>query len=119
MYKKSEVNHKDFMKWVREVINPQANKFHSNSVNLDDNSKDGNTEYSYPKDFKVLGQEYSWTYTRYRTKRRYLCSHYELWFHGPGLKNHHEKIATGKLTKYKIWKGLKKIYVFYYPEGRN
>lgn len=109
MYKKSEVNHKDFMKWVREVINPQADKFHSNSVNLDDDSKDGNTEYSYPKDFKVLGQQYSWTYSM----------DFQLWFHGPGFKDHNEKIATGELTKYKIWKGLKKIYTFYYPDGRN
>ena len=106
------MNNAGFIKWLREVINPQAVP-NGNSVCLDDFSKDGMTAYSYPIEFVVNGDEYSWTIIRYHTKRRHLCTHYEIWFHGKAFKGGHQKIATGELTKTKLKSGLKVIYNYY------
>ena len=107
-----KINQSDFVKWVREVINPQASAAEGNSVCLDDYSKDGNTEYSYPKSFIVNGDSYYWTVSSWPTKGRGMSSHYELWFHGPAFV-HNGRIATGDLTLGKVRKGLKQIYAFY------
>lgn len=104
-------NRKDFINWIREVINPQANK-NGNSVCLDDYSKDGMTEYSYPKTFIVNGDEYSWNVSTTHTKSRSLTTHYELWFTGKAF-NETKRIATGEVTLSKVRKGLKEIYEYY------
>lgn len=104
-------NRKEFINWIREVINPQASK-NGNSVCLDDYSKDGMTEYSYPKKFVVNGDEYSWDVSKAHTKNRSLTTHYELWFTGKAF-NGTKRVATGELTLSKVRKGLKEIYEYY------
>lgn len=104
-------NRKEFIKWIREVINPQAMS-NGNSVALNDYSKDGMTEYSYPKKFIVNGDTYYWTVSSNHTKGRHLTTHYELWFYGAAFKRA-KKIATGEITLSKVRKGLKEIYDFY------
>lgn len=101
-----------FNEWVRKVINTQA-RVNGNSVALDDFSKDGNTEYSYPKTFSVNGDTYSWDVSTAHTKNRHLCTHYELWFSGAAFGGT-KRIATGTLTLGKLRKGLKEIYNYYY-----
>lgn len=105
-------NRTDFIKWIREVINPQAYK-NGNSVSLDDFSKDGLMEYSYPKTFVVNNDVYSWDVSLAHTKGRSLCTHYELWFSGKAFQGS-KKIATGTLTLGKVRKGLKAIYEYYH-----
>ena len=104
-------NRRDFIDWIREVINTQASK-NGNSVCLDDYSKDGMTEYTYPKNFIVNGDKYSWTISSKHTKKRHLTTHNELWFAGKAFKGT-KKIATGELTLSKVGKGLKEIYEYY------
>jgi hypothetical protein len=102
----------EFIKWIRKVINPQAEP-NGNSVCVDDYSKDGMNEYKYPKEFVVNGDTYSWSISRCHTKGRHLCTHYELWFYGIAFRTGSQKIATGNLTKTKLWSGLKVIYNYY------
>ncbi len=104
-------NRKNFIIWIREVINPQASK-NGNSICLNDYSKDGTTEYTYPRNFIVNNDEYSWTISIAHTKKRSLTTHYELWFSGKAF-NGAKRIATGELTLSKIRKGLKEIYEYY------
>lgn len=101
----------DFIKWIRDVINPQAGP--GNNACVDDFSKDGMKEYSYPKEFVVNGDLYSWTIGSHHTKGRHLCTHYELWFHGKAFKTGQQKIATGSLTLTKLRAGFKIIYNYY------
>lgn len=105
------MNNADFIKWLREVINTQAGS--GNNVCVDDFTKDGMREYLYPKEFTVNGDQYSWSIGLHHTKRRHLCSHYELWFHGKAFKANHQKVATGNLTMTKLRAGLKIIYNYY------
>jgi len=102
----------EFIKWVREIINPQA-KPNGNSVCVDDYSKDGMSEYKYPQEFVVNGDTYNWAISRRHTKGRHLCTHYELWFYGKAFRTGSQKIATGNLTKTKLRSGLKIIYNYY------
>lgn len=104
-------NRKDFIKWIREVINPQANA-NGNSVMLDDFSRDGMTEYPYPKTFIVNGDTYYWNVSTAHTKSRSLTTHYELWFNGKAF-NGSKRITTGEVTLSKVRKGLKEIYNYY------
>lgn len=106
-----------FQEFLRTVINPQANKS-GNSVSLDDYSRDGMTEYSYPKEFVVDGDTYCWWTGKRHTKYRCLCNHYELWFAGKCFAGGSQRIATGDLTKGKVRKGLKVIYKYYEFERR-
>lgn len=64
---------KEFIQWIHEVINPQANS-NGNSVCLDDFSKDGMTEYSYPKEFTVNGDRYYWNISTAHTRSRSLVT---------------------------------------------
>jgi hypothetical protein len=80
---------------------------------VDDFSKDGTIEYSYPKNFIVNGNQYKWWVSSNHTKGRRLCTHYELWFSGIAFKSNSEKIATGVLTKTKLRKGFKRIFDYY------
>lgn len=107
-------NRKEFIQWIREVINPQATS-NGNSVCLDDFSKDGMTEYLYPKEFIVNGDMYCWKVSSNHTKGRHLTTHYELWFYGLAFRGG-KKIATGEITLSKIRKGLKEIFDFYSSE---
>ena len=104
---------KEFIKWLREVVNPQA--VFGNNVCVDDYSRDGMTEYLYPIKFIVNGDQYDWTYGSHHTKGRHLCTHYELWFHSPAFG--HRKIATGPLNKTMLRKGLRVIYEYYKTMG--
>jgi hypothetical protein len=106
------MNNTEFIKWIRDEINPQA-KANGNSVSVDDYSKDGMSEYSYPKEFFVNGDSYFWSISSRHTKGRHLCTHYELWFYGKAFKDRGQKIATGSLTKAKLRAGLKIIYNYY------
>lgn len=99
-----------FVQWLREVINPQAGP--GNSVCVDDYTKDGMKEYTYPIKFVVNGDSYSWSIGSNHTKGRHLCTHYELWFHGKAF-NSNQRIATGSLNKSKLRAGFKVIYNFY------
>ncbi len=100
-----------FINWIRENINTQAT-LNGNSVALDDFSKDGTKEYSYPKEFIVCGDKYSWNISSAHTKGRSLTTHYEIWFHGKAFSGS-QKIATGELTLSKIRKGLQEIFNYY------
>lgn len=102
-----------FIKWLREVINPQA--MPGNSVCLGDYSKDGMTEYNYPKEFVVNGDNYRWSIGSSHTRGRSMSNHYEIWFHGKAFSGH-KRIATGDLTKTKLRSGFKVIYNFYLVE---
>ena len=104
-------NRKEFIQWIRDVINTQATS-NGNSVCLDDFSKDGMTEYSYPKKFIVNGDTYYWNISSNHTKGRHLTTHYELWFYGLAFGNA-KRIATGEITLSKIRKELKEIFNFY------
>lgn len=104
-------NRKEFIKWIREIINPQAT-FNGNSVALNDYSKDGMTEYSYPKEFIVSGDNYYWNVSTTHTRNRSLVTHYELWFNGKAFKGS-KRIATGEITLSKVRKGLREIFDFY------
>jgi hypothetical protein len=101
---------KEFVQWIRAVINPQATN--GNNVSVDDYAKDGMSEYNYPERFTVNGDHYWWSYGTHHTKGRHLCTHYELWFHGPAFRNS-RRIATGPLTKTALRNGLRVIYEFY------
>jgi len=103
---------KAFNRWVRDVINPQADNTRCNAVSLSDFSKDGMTEYYYPKSFAVNGDLYRWDIGSWPTRGRGMSSHYEIWFHGPAFGGG-MKVATGDLTLGKIRKGLRIIYAFY------
>ena len=105
---------KEFIEWVREVINPQAD--FGNNVCVDDYSPDGITEYLYPIKFYINGDEYSWSYGTHHTRGRHLCTHYELWYHGPAFRGN-QKIATGPLNKTMLRKGLRVIYEHYMGKG--
>ena len=96
-------NRKEFIKWIREVINPQATP-NGNSVALNDYSKDGMIEYSYPKKFIVNGSTYYWTVSSNCTKGRHLTTHYELWFYGAAFKGA-KKLQLEKLHLVKLEKG--------------
>ena len=78
-------NRKEFIQWIRDVINTQATP-NGNSVCLDDFSKDEMTEYSYPKEFTVNGDRYYWNVSTAHTKSRHFTTHYELGFSGTALK---------------------------------
>lgn len=104
-------NRKEFIQWIRDVINTQATP-NGNSVCLDDFSKDEMTEYSYPKEFTVNGDRYYWNVSTAHTKSRHFTTHYELWFTGTAFKGS-KKIATGEITLSKVRKGLKEIFDFY------
>ena len=106
---------KEFIQWIREVVNPQATP-NGNSICLDDFSKDGMTEYSYPKEFTVNGDRYYWNVSTAHTKSRHLTTHYELWFTGIAFKGS-KKIATGEITLSKVRKGLREIFDFYNNEN--
>ena len=103
----------DFLQWLREIIQPQADPSRGNAVALDDFSPDGMREYCYPKEFTVNGDAYCWTISIAHTKGRYLCTHYEIWFFGP-VFGPGRRIATGSPSKAKIRKGLRQIYYYYY-----
>ena len=105
---------KEFIQWIREVVNPQATP-NGNSICLDDFSKDGMTEYSYPKEFTVNGDRYYWNVSTLHTKGRHLTTHYELWFNGKAF-NGLKRIATGEITLSKVRKGLREIFEFYNNE---
>ena len=105
-----------FLPWLREVIQPQADPAKANAVALDDFSRDGMKEYCYPKSFVVQGDSYFWSVSTAHTKGRHLCTHYELWFHGPAFAPC-QRIATGAVTKAAIRKGLRQIYRYYYRGG--
>lgn len=102
----------EFKEWVREVINSQA-VANGNGVSLDDFSKDGNTEYLYPRQFIVNGDEYRWIITRKPTRGKSCSTHYVILFGGKCFNIHNTQIATGELTKSKIHKGLRIIYDYY------
>lgn len=102
---------KEFIKWIREVINPQATP-NGNSVALDDYSKDRMTEYSYPREFIVNGDTYYWNVSTTHTKSRSLVTHYELWFNGRAF-NGSKRVATGEITLSKVRRGLREIFDFY------
>ena len=104
-------NRKDFLNWIRNVINPQS-KSNGNSVSLDDFSSDGMSEFFYPKRFFVNNDEYSWDISTAHTKGRHLTTHYELWFSGKAF-NGNMRISTGLLTLSKLKKGLRIIYEYY------
>lgn len=106
-----ENNRKGFIQWIREVINPQVTP-NGNSVALNDYSKDGITEYSYPKEFIVNGDTYYWYVSKAHTRNRSLTTHYELWFNGKAFKGS-KRIATGEITLSKVRKGLREIFDFY------
>lgn len=53
---------------------------------MNDYSKDGMTEYSYPKEFIVNGDNYYWNVSTAHTKNRHFAAHYELWFTGSAFK---------------------------------
>lgn len=105
-----------FERWIRDVINPQADPAHGNAAALDDFSKDGMTEYTYPKRFTVCGDTYRWTVSSAHTRGRHLCTHYELWFFGPAFGTG-RRIGTGGPTKAMIRRGLRLIYQFYREES--
>lgn len=105
----------NFKKWIRNNINTQAAQG-GNSVALGDYSKDGMTEYSYPKRFTLYGDKYYWDISSRPTKGRHLTTHYELWFHGRAFGGD-MKIALGQLTLAKLKKGLKIIYDYYCGTG--
>ncbi len=44
------------------------------------------TEYSYPKEFIVNGDNYYWNVSTAHTKNRHFAAHYELWFTGSAFK---------------------------------
>lgn len=102
-------NSTNFDKWIREVINPQANNKKSNAISVMDFSRDGEKEYFWPKDFIIDGVDYYWNYDRKHTKGRSLTTHGELWFHG-GIFGQGKRIATGELTLSKLKLGFKEIY---------
>lgn len=104
-----------FERWLRSVINPQADPAHGNAAALDDFSKDGMTEYAYPKEFTVCGDAYRWTVSTAHTKGRHLCTHYEIWFYGPAF-GPGRRIGTGVPTKALIRRGLRVIHQFYMEE---
>lgn len=105
----------NFKKWIRNNINTQAAQG-GNSVALGDYSKDGMTEYSYPKRFTLYGDEYCWDISSYHTNGRHSTTHYELWFYGRAFRGH-MKIATGALTLSNLKRGLKIIYDYYCNMG--
>lgn len=108
-------NRKEFIQWIRNVINPQATP-NGNSVALNDYSKDGMTEYSYPKEFTVNGDIYYWNVSTAHTRNRSLVTHYELWFNGKAFRGS-KRIATGEITLSKVRKGLREIFEFYRKEN--
>lgn len=97
--------------WLHTVIFPQAG--FGNNVCVGDYSKDGNTEYLYPKRFRINDDEYCWEVISAHTRGRHLTTHYELLFYGPAFKGKYSKIATGPLTKAKLRKGFRVIYEYY------
>jgi len=97
----------EFKKWVREVINTQAQP-NGNAMLLDDFKEDGFGEYSYPKEFFVNGIKFWWSMGYYKTRGKGMSSHFEIWLHSTGSFS--ERVATGELTLAKIRKGLKMIY---------
>jgi hypothetical protein len=97
----------EFNSWIRNVINPQAR--HVNSISLDDYTRNGMTEYLYPKTFLVNGVEFRWSFGSRKTRGKGMSSHYELWLHANDW-SFHEKIATGEWTLGKTRKGLRMIY---------
>lgn len=107
-----KVENANFKRWLRADINSQADAECGNAVALDDFTPDGMHEYCYPKEFSVYGDDYRWTVSSTHTRRRHLCTHYEIWFFGrafgPGLR-----IATGPPTEPKIRKGLRIIFDYY------
>lgn len=107
-----------FLLWLREVVQPQSDPLSGNAVALDDFSPDGMREYCYPKEFTVSGDAYMWSVSIAHTKKRYLCTHYEIWFFGPAFGSG-QRIATGSPTKAKIRRGLRKIYDYYYGGNSN
>ena len=109
------MKNEEFVRWIRAVINPQADPAHGSAAALDDFSSDGVSEFCYPKEFVVNGDTYCWTVSSAHTKGRHLCTHYEVWFFGKAF-GAGMKIATGSPTKAKIRKGLKQIFE-YYPEN--
>ena len=67
---------------------------------------------------EVSGDAYMWSVSSAHTKRRHLCTHYEIWFFGPAFGSG-QRIATGSPTKAKIRCGLRKIYDYYYGGNSN
>jgi hypothetical protein len=95
----------------KQFISSQADNTKQNSVSVDDYSKDGMTEYFYPKEFIVNGDQYRWSLGKRHTKGRSLQTHYELWGHSETIGSY--KIATGTLTKGKLFKFFKDIHKYY------
>ena len=90
-----------FLLWLREVVQPQADPRSGNAAALDDFSPDGMREYCYPKEFTVSGDAYMWSVSSAHTKRRHLCTHYEIWFFGPAFgwsENRHRQSYQSQNT---------------------
>jgi hypothetical protein len=98
-------------------LSSQADNTKGNSVAVDDFSRDGMTEYFYPKEFTVNGNVYRWSIGKKHTKNRHLTTHYELWGHGKGIGSY--KVATGVLTKGKLFKFFKAIHNYYIEESKK
>lgn len=99
---------KTFLRFISE----QAT-MNGNSVSIGHYYNNGMSEYHYPYTFQVFGDTYSWSISTNHTRMRHLCTHYELWFHGKAFPAFASKIATGELTKSKLFKGFEKIRLFY------
>lgn len=98
-----EMTFKEF----KMYISKQANK-KGNSVTVDDFSADGMSEYSYPYNFTVDGIGCRWNMNKNHTKGKFLTTHYELWGHSPLTGSY--KVATGTLTKGKLFKFFKELH---------
>lgn len=98
----------------KEFIN-KLNLLSTANISVDHFSSDGMKEYFYPEGFYINNHYYWWNITRYPTKRRYLQTHFELWFHSNNqcFNLNNGKISTGMLTKNKLFKGFKIIFNFY------
>lgn len=101
-----EMSFNEFKMYLSSMAN-----MNGNSVTVDDFSRDGMTEYSYPKEFILNGNTYSWSIGSRHTKGKHLCTHLEMWGHGKGVGSY--KFATGQLTKNKLFKFFKDIHKFY------
>jgi hypothetical protein len=84
-------------KAFRAFIQSQARK-NGNSVAVGDYSRDGSTEYSYPKRFSVNNHDYEWSIGSRGVKGKFMTTTRELWL-GEIDKNgktvNSVRIATG------------------------
>ena len=105
------IRNKKFLNWIRKKISPQAipNK---DSVAVDDFNKEGTKEWSYPKEFKIGKDSYSWRVDKHIGSG--------IWFEGKAFEKlskkqgtYSVKISPWPLTKAKLFKGFAIIYDYY------